>query len=397
MLKPQAYDFIIAGMGCAGLSLAIQLQKSHVHFSKILLIDKDLKNKNDRTWCFWTKEKKNWFDEIVFRSWDKFTFESSDFKKEYALDPYRYMMIQGIDFYTHCLTVLKADHRFEIITDEIKSIASEDKRAFLTTATHSYSAKHLFNSAFRKTHSKEKDVQYVQHFMGWTIETEEPVFDERCPVFMNFNTEQFHDCRFFYILPISKNKALIEYTGFSPKRISDEEYDSALKKYIERDLGCRHYTIEAVEQGEIPMTDSEFVNDFGERVINIGTAGGNSKPSTGYTFYFIQKSTQHLIVQLEKNATLLKPYRREKKFLLFDSILLDVLNTKKIAPRDVFALLFKRNPIQRLLAFLNEESTALENLGILSSAPKKHFVPSALKKIIHYLNKFWVYKGTLIS
>jgi lycopene beta-cyclase len=59
------YDYIIAGMGCAGLSLAMQLKRSSLNFSKVLLIDKDLKNKNDRTWCFWTKEKNNWFDEIV--------------------------------------------------------------------------------------------------------------------------------------------------------------------------------------------------------------------------------------------------------------------------------------------------------------------------------------------
>jgi lycopene beta-cyclase len=387
MLKPQAYDFISAGMGCAGLSLAMSLQKSDVTFSKILLIDKDHKNKNDRTWCFWTKEKENWFDEIVFRSWDKFTFESADFKNEYALDPYRYLMIQGIDFYTYCLKALKADDRFEIITEEIKSISSEDKHANLTTATHTYSAKYIFNSAFRKTRSKQKDIQYVQHFMGWVIETEEPIFNEHCPVFMNFNTEQFNDCRFFYVLPFSKNKALVEYTGFSPKRISDEEYETALKKHVEKDLGCSHYRIESVEQGEIPMTESEFVNDFGNCVINIGTAGGNSKPSTGYTFYFIQKSTQHLIAQLEKSITQLKPYRREKKFLLFDAILLDVISTKQIAPRDVFAFLFNRNPVRRLLAFLNEESSGTETLGILSTAPKQHFVPAALKKIIQNLKK----------
>ena len=62
-------------MGCAGLSLAMQLKRSSLNFSKVLLIDKDLKNKNDRTWCFWTKEKNNWFDEIVFKRWYKFLFK----------------------------------------------------------------------------------------------------------------------------------------------------------------------------------------------------------------------------------------------------------------------------------------------------------------------------------
>ena len=388
MADSQEYDFIIAGMGCAGLSLAMQLQKSKVNFTKILLIDKDLKNKNDRTWCFWTKEKENWFDEIVYRKWDKFTFESNEFKKEYAITPYRYLMIRGIDFYAHCLASLRADNRFEIITEEIKNITTVNKQAVLTTASQIFSAKYIFNSAFRKILSKKKDIHYVQHFMGWVIKTEQEMFDENCPVFMNFDTEQFNDCRFFYTLPFSRNEALIEYTGFSPQKISDEQYNAALKKHIEKDLACSNYIVESVEQGEIPMTESKFINEFGDRVLNIGTAGGNSKPSTGYTFYFIQKSTQHLIAQLEKNVSQLKPYRREKKFLLFDGILLDVINSKRIEPRHVFTKLFQKNPVKRLLAFLNEESSAFENLGILSTAPKKHFVPAAFKKIIQLLNKF---------
>ena len=51
------YDYIIAGAGCAGLSLAVHMIHSG-KFSdkKILIVDKDDKQKNDRTWCFWEKE-----------------------------------------------------------------------------------------------------------------------------------------------------------------------------------------------------------------------------------------------------------------------------------------------------------------------------------------------------
>ncbi|WP_317899194.1 lycopene cyclase family protein [Aurantibacillus circumpalustris] len=383
----QEYDFIIAGMGCAGLSLALQLLNSQVKFEKILLIDKDLKNKNDRTWCFWTKEKENWFDSIVFRKWDKFTFESNQFKKEYQLNPYHYLMIRGVDFYDHCLKKLKADARFEIITDEIRAIETHENKAVLTTPTYSYNANYIFNSAVRTLRLRKKEINYVQHFMGWVIKTEKPVFDETCPSFMNFNTEQYNDCRFFYTLPFSKNEALIEYTGFSPEKISDDLYASELKRYIEIDLDCKEYTIESVEQGEIPMTEGEFINTFGERVINIGTAGGNSKPSTGYTFYFIQQNTQQIINQLENNVSLLRSYKRSKTFLMFDSILLDVLNEKKIPSRDVFTLLFKLNPINRLLAFLNEESSVLQTFKILLNVPKKQFIPSGYKKVLRLFNK----------
>ncbi|MEJ0032902.1 MAG: hypothetical protein WDO15_22180 [Bacteroidota bacterium] len=51
------YDYIISGAGCAGLTLLMRMIESG-KFSdkKIMVVDRDLKPRNDRTWCFWEKE-----------------------------------------------------------------------------------------------------------------------------------------------------------------------------------------------------------------------------------------------------------------------------------------------------------------------------------------------------
>jgi len=386
MVEEIKYDYIIAGMGCAGLSMAMQLKNSSVNFTKILLIDKDLKNKNDRTWCFWTKEKDNWFNKIVFNRWHKFSVKSSGFEKQINLTPYNYIMIKGIDFYNHCLSELKADNRFEIITDEIQEITTKDKSAFLKTKTSIYSASYLFNSAFRTLHKKSNDINYVQHFKGWIIETDKDSFDVECPIFMDFNVAQHNDCRFVYTIPLSKKHALVEYTGFSENPLSDEVYNEELKQYVLNQAHIGAYKILETEKGEIPMVESEFSNPFGERVVNIGTAGGYSKPSTGYTFYFIQKNTQAIIKQLQKNTTTIKPPKRNKRFLFYDKILLEILNKKELEAKNVFTDLFRKNDIKHLLAFLNEESSLLEELFIMNSVSKKQFVIASIKKI--YLSCF---------
>ena len=383
MAEPNKYDYIIAGMGCAGLSLAIQLKKSSVPFSKILLIDKDLKNKNDRTWCFWTKEKNNWFDDIVFNRWEKFSFKSDGFDKDFTLNPYNYLMIKGFDFYTFCLKELKSDKRFEIITDEIQEIFTENKNAVLKTKTNNYTANYIFNSAFRTLNTKPKHINYVQHFKGWIIETEKDSFNVDCPVFMDFNVEQHNDCRFVYIIPLSKRQALIEYTGFSAEGLKDEFYDAELKNYLTQQFKVGEYKILETEKGEIPMVESEFINPFGDRVVNIGTAGGSSKPSTGYTFYFIQKNTQEIIEQLQKKSAKIKLPARKKRFLLYDKILLEILDKKEIRAKDVFTDLFCKNKITHLLAFLNEESSPFEDLNIMNSVSKKHFIKASIKKLIN--------------
>lgn len=377
------YDFIIAGMGCAGLSLAMQLKLSKVSFTKILLIDKDLKTKNDRTWCFWTKEKNNWFDKLVYKRWDKFTFKSDTFIKDLDLDPYQYQMVRGIDFYTYCLNEIHNDPRFEVVIAPITELTSLNGMGILRTSDHSYFAPHIFNSAFRIQEIKTNHVNYVQHFKGWLIETTDNCFDDECPVFMNFDTEQFNDCRFFYILPFSKNKALIEYTGFSNTKLSDSDYEEKLSRYVNETLKISSYNIIETERGEIPMAESDFINPFGKAIINIGTAGGYSKPSTGYTFYFIQKNIKIIVSQLEKKGELFLPVKRKSRYKLYDKILLDVLNKKGIAARDIFTLLFKNNKPSVILAFLNEESDFIQDLSILNSVPKKHFVYSALKKLLN--------------
>ena len=369
-------------MGCAGLSLAMQLKRSSLNFSKVLLIDKDLKNKNDRTWCFWTKEKNNWFDEIVFKRWYKFLFKGDLFEKEITLKPYSYLMIKGIDFYDFCLNELKNDSRFEILTDEIKEINSKDAFAILKTKEQTYSCNYLFNSAFRTLHKKAHHINYVQHFKGWLVETETDSFNADCPVFMDFSVEQHNDCRFIYVIPLSKTKALIEYTGFSDTGLNDDFYDKELKNYIQNSLNITTYKIIEIEKGDIPMVESDFINPFGDRVVNIGTAGGSSKPSTGYTFYFIQKHTKYIIHQLETGTSKLVSKKRKKRFLLYDKILLEVLDKKEISAKNVFTDLFRKNKIKNLLAFLNEESSVAQDLVIMNSVSKKHFIKAFLKKLI---------------
>jgi lycopene beta-cyclase len=376
------YDFIIAGMGCAGLSLAMQLKSSSVQFNKVLLVDRDLKQTNDRTWCFWSKHELNWLNPIVFRKWQQFKFKSQNIDKTIQLGAYSYLMIRGIDFYSYCLTALRTDARFEILTEDIKNIGTENDWAFLETKNNRFIAEQLFNSVFRNTQNNHKHLNYLQHFKGWMIEVAEDTFDPNLPLFMDFDIEQDNDCRFVYSLPISKTKALVEYTGFSKKGLEDNFYDLQLKKYIETKLTQKPYTIVDVEKGTIPMYESLFVNLYGERVINIGTAGGYSKPSTGYTFYFIQQNIQSLVAQLEKRKDKLHAPKRSNKYALYDNIFLDVIDQKKIEARSIFSDLFQKNDVQDLLAFLNEESSLLQDLRIMNSLPKTIFAGSAIKKLL---------------
>ena len=101
------YDIIIAGAGCAGLSLLYSVLQSPVlKGSKILVLDKSFEKSNDRTWCFWELNPGP-FQSLVCKQWDHISIHKASFSKELATAPYSYKMIQGLDFYNHIIQYAK--------------------------------------------------------------------------------------------------------------------------------------------------------------------------------------------------------------------------------------------------------------------------------------------------
>ena len=93
-------------------------------------------------------------------------------------------------------------------------------------------------------------------------------------------------------MPTSKNEALVEFTLFSKELITNNEYDIEIKKHLQS-LGIIDYEIKLKESGIIPMTCFPFDNANTKNLVNIGTAGGWTKPSSGYTFRFVDKYSKY--------------------------------------------------------------------------------------------------------
>jgi lycopene beta-cyclase len=380
------YDYIIIGAGCAGLSL-LRAMMQHKYFAnkKILLIDKAEKNTNDRTWCFW-EQQPGLFEDIVYHRWEQIDFYSNDFSARFDLMPYKYKMIRGIDLYTTVLSEAKQHANVDIIYEEVQSAFSNESYAVVKTTEKEFHAEYVFNSIVFtdwKQQALEKRNIYVllQHFKGWMIETSRNIFDERIATFMDFRVSQDKGTTFVYVLPVAKNKALIEYTVFSDEVLQQEEYEAALENYITSTLNIKKYNMLHTEFGVIPMTNYAFSKGEG-RITNIGIAGGYTKSSSGYTFQFIQKHTAKITeVLMHENNPLLTQTFFEKRFNLYDSILLNVLHHKKMSGDKLFAQLFKKNSVQSIFKFLDNETSLKEELKIMNSVSLKTFLPAAIKEI----------------
>jgi len=379
------YDYIIAGAGCAGLSLAMRLvQDTVLNKASILLIDHSFQRGNDRTWCFW-EAGHGFFESIVHHQWSTLRVASKTIDLSASIAPYAYKMIRGEDFYAYCLNELQSKSNIELRTGKITDVGDTVTGAFVIVDGERIEAKYVFNSVLRSSSAQLATAQMkhhlLQHFKGWVIHTAEPVFDPTRATFMDFTVSQEHGTTFMYVLPTSTTTALVEYTLFTEQLLDDAAYDTALKNYISDQLGIHSYTIEHIEFGIIPMTNADFSSGL-RRVINLGVAGGQAKPSSGFAFQFIQRRTAAITEQLANGEI---PNQRlsfqDKKFLLYDSTLLHVLARKQMLGDAIFITIFQKNPMQRVLRFLENRSSLMDDLQIMRSVPTHIFMPAAIKEM----------------
>lgn len=291
---------------------------------------------------------------------------------------YQYKMIRSADFYRFIRKELSDNSNVCFSQSEIYSINSET--AFVKTENGEYAAKgFVFDSFTRKTYDNPKYQNLWQHFVGWTIETEKEVFAPNEATLFDFRVEQKGECRFIYILPFSAKRALIEYTIFSDNLPEKSEYEFYLKDYISRILKTESYKILEIESGVIPMSDEPHAPMPSAKVIRIGTAGGYVKPSTGYSFTRTQNYLQNLVAGIENPSSALNtPHSLWKSYL--DSVLLNVLRTKKHSAPDIFTQLFKQNETMQMLKFLDEETSFAEDLRIMKTVPLAPFTKAAIEE-----------------
>jgi len=187
---------------------------------------------------------------------------------------------------------------------------------------------------------------------------------------MDFNCDQRNDVHFFYTLPFSKNKALVETTWLSD--LEDQsimDYDLQLENYIKNNLGIKDYKINFTEKGAIPLFYPSLKND--NKVINIGSAGGMTRLSTGYTFLNIQEHSKYIVKNIDKIYKA-RIFNLGNKYQFLDKIFLRVLEKHPEKMPNIFLNMFKVSS-NTIIKFLSNKSNLIEDINIISKMPKLIF------------------------
>ena len=380
------YDIIFLGSGCASLSVLVRMIDSGKFSDKnILLIDKQQKNKNDRTWCFWEKEA-GYFESIVYRSWEQLQFISNELDIHLDIFPYKYKMIRGIDFYKYCMQKISTQTNISIQSGDISFPPENNFKPARDGKLLETGNAVVFNSIYIPSTNVRSHYILKQHFKGWIIETAKDVFDAGSATLMDFRVEQSAGTTFVYVLPLNSKVALVEYTQFNKLPLRSEEYDVLLKQYIAQFLSAPEYKIIDEEMGVIPMSTENFPG-YKNGIYNIGTAGGQTKASTGYTFRFIQKQAESIVNQMLSGNLPFKKGGSAKRFIFYDNTLLHILAENKMPGNQIFRQLFNRNKASAVFKFLDNESSILEELKIINTLPKTIFLKAGVAELFKFCHK----------
>jgi lycopene beta-cyclase len=384
--REERYEFVILGAGCAGLSLCYYLLELGVK-SRILILDQKQSFTDDRTWCFWDVEPTP-FSHLAVHSWRFWSFKAEGRNVLQTTDSYPYLCITGADFYEYALTHLASHDNVTLRLGEgVESYKEYGEETYVKTSAECYTARHVFDArglppgspAFEA--ARRRSCWLPQKFLGLRLRAERDVFDPEVCTLMDFSVDQGRGLRFVYVLPFGGREALVENVYLSEAEVSSGEHRDELAGYLRDSYGLspEEYTVDGEERGFIPMTDYRFGRRLGERAYSIGMLGGESRPSTGYTFLRIQRYCRRLAESVTSGGEV--PERVDpRRYDLLDGIFLRFMLRYPERCPGVYRRMFSRVPTDALVRFLTEKSSPADELRLLMAMPKLPFISIALRR-----------------
>lgn len=375
----ESYDYVIAGGGLAGLSLAWQIAHSPLRNRSILIVDHDSSPIQNSTYSFWS-EGDNPFSQIVSHTWDLLSVFTNDSAHSSKLSSYRYHTIRGADIYRLVFQELSACPQVTFLHGHISEMSETLNDVRIVVDRKEYAGKWVFDSRYRPNLGESQPEKYRRlkmSFHGWDIETDHDIFNPRNAFLMDFRTYQGPDMRFFYVLPYDERHALVEYTIFAQTPLSRSASEAALYCYLETVFGLsagRNCQLSHREAGSLLVTDQPFERRTGFRTLAIGLPGGRLKPSTGYAFTRIQRDSRAILHSLLRYNDPFHVPGDSPLYTLLDSLMLEVMRDHPENTQGIFSALFERNSMDNVLRFLDEDASLSVVLRLMATLPAGLFI-----------------------
>jgi lycopene beta-cyclase len=392
------YDLIILGGGCAGLSLALRLAELGEQSPTTLIIEKRPAYSNDRTWCFWD-EGNPALTECADHTWSSFKVQLGDKQLVKNCSKNPYVMISAQTFYTRAIQNITANaKRCRLNHDEsVLAVIKQASQTWrITTNMGVYTANHVIDTRPASQISDDMSVLW-QSFIGFEIEASQDLFDAQQFTLMDIDQSFKNGLGFTYVLPVTPNRALIEYTVFCEQAMSAGSLQPYLDVALSQYTNHADYKVLRKECGQLPMGNQTVKQSDDSSYIFAGLYAGAARPSSGYAFQRIQGWAKLCAQSWVEHQSFIPAPKDATLTAIMDDIFLHVLKSNPDAAATLFFSFFSKAKLISTIRFLSDHPTLTDLGSIILSMPTVLFLkslPSFLKKRVSMSLHVSIFKST---
>ena len=356
----------VVGAGVSGLLLTNELiQRGY----KVQLIGpKDHKNQLLGTWrSTLTPEPQCDYVVSSWKAWD-FCFAGQAFS--HVGSHYRYEVIDGKAMRLGLEKTLDSDANCTRHFEQVVGISQTDFK-YIATLEGNGAIDSL--DFLVDTRPPERATGCcIQQFFGFYLEASPREINLMRPLIMDYPpaADQLNESVFIYALPISEQKVLIEATIFDVEPRDQDYFVYHIEKWLRgRKKEDLLSSVLEKEGGLLPM--GETVPRF--RIANsFGTAGGGTRPSTGYTLLGIEQQISRINNWTVSEGIPKFEYSRLAKFM--DAKFLNVLRNEPHNMRQIFHKMAERMNGDEFANFLSDNFPISDAVKLIYKLPKTPFI-----------------------
>jgi lycopene beta-cyclase len=364
MIASAVYDVAILGAGLAGLSLAVRLAEERFAGLHVLVVEPRTEYRRDRTWSGWSLQPHP-FQAAVAASWELWRVAVPGRSVVRSAPGLRYESIPADRLYSLALDRLRAAPHITL-RQGLSARAEEDEGGVqIRFGAETARARVAFDTRPPPGLGAHG---LTQLFVGWEVEAREDVFDPSTATLMDFDCVQPGAAHFTYVLPSTPRRALVEDTWFAPPGMQPPDHRGAIRDYLRVRHGLTRFDVVFEERGALPMNPA-FQPAAGKRLLALGTAGGATRPSTGYAFNAIQTQCDSVAADLAAGRVPGPVRPRPGIVRLMDRVLLGMLDRQPDLAAPTFAGLFDRCEPRTLVRFLNDRASLADLLAVGLAMP----------------------------
>lgn len=368
----------IIGAGAAGTLLARALVLHNINESAQIHIYDHATEPGARNgrWCLWARDNDP-LAGLFSYNWPNMAYRDDLVSLQKGLHDYRYAEIEWRAFFASMHDWLGAQTNIHWHLGKSMTCSSGADK---TWAVDDGAATQAFDYIFD---SRPPDVtpMLYQHFTGWLVDMDDSVFDADEVILMDFLTPPEDKVRFFYILPQSEKRALVEVTYLSHTPFDDTaSYETPLHNYLAaRYPGIGHDTGAPCETGAIPLYARPPVHSQ-PGYVPIGARGGAVRGASGYGFKHMRDHASAIAAALAAGDTppginhVITPATR-----WMDRIFMRVMLRQPQHAAWIFRTMFARLPGDTIARFLMCDADDWRaKWRIIRAMPKRPFLRGAL-------------------